>query len=144
MNGIYFAASPAYLNIYSYPTSDLDLENHHCITYGRADGTVSPWRFSDTQSGEIERRMMASRMVVGDGEAQVTAVLAGCGIAQLPTWLVNHHLNEGALVEVLPHLANDGLAINLVWIKSRQTLPKVSLLLKALTSNLLSSISKSQ
>lgn len=139
-----FCASPAYLNKYSYPTSDLDLEKHHCITYGRADGTVSPWRFSDTQSGEIERRMMTSRMVVGDGEAQVTAVLAGCGIAQLPTWLVNHHLKEGSLIEVLPHLANDGLAINLVWIKSRQTLPKVSLLLKALTSNLLSSMSKSQ
>ena len=39
-------------------------------------------------------------------------------------------------MEVLPHLATEGLAINLVWIKSRQMLPKVSALLDALTAGL--------
>jgi DNA-binding transcriptional LysR family regulator len=62
--------------------------------------------------------------------------LAGCGIAQLPTWLIKHQLEDGTLVEVLPHLATDGLTINLVWIKSRQVLPKVSALLDALAAGL--------
>lgn len=58
---------------------------------------------------------MPARYVLGDGEGQVTAVLAGCGIAQLPTWLISRQLEDGTLVEVLPHLATEGLAINLVW-----------------------------
>jgi DNA-binding transcriptional LysR family regulator len=37
--------------------------------------------------------------------------MAGCGIAQLPTWLIKQQLAEGSLVEVLPHLASEGLAI---------------------------------
>lgn len=39
-------------------------------------------------------------------------------------------------MEVLPHLATDGLTINLVWIQSRQVLPKVSALLDALAAGL--------
>ncbi|MFK8329842.1 LysR substrate-binding domain-containing protein [Pseudomonas sp. BJa5] len=131
-----FCASPAYLSKYGTPVNAHDLEHHQCIAYGRADGTVSPWRFSGSRPGETERRVMPARFVLGDGEGQVTAVLAGCGIAQLPTWLVNRQLEDGTLVQVLPHLATDGLAINLVWIKSRQALPKVSALLDALAAGL--------
>ena len=73
---------------------------------------------------------------VGDGEGQVMAVLAGQGIAQLPTWLIQRHLDSGALVEVLAPLATDGLAMNLVWLKSREALPKVHALLEFLTARL--------
>lgn len=48
------------------------------------------------------------------------AVLAGQGIAQLPTWLIKQALEVGTLVKVLPHLATDGLPMNLVWLKRRQ------------------------
>jgi DNA-binding transcriptional LysR family regulator len=74
--------------------------------------------------------------VVGDGEGLVTAVLAGCGIAQLPSWLVQRQLDEGTLVQVLPQLATDGMAINLAWQKSREKLPKVAALLEVLTAGL--------
>jgi DNA-binding transcriptional LysR family regulator len=62
--------------------------------------------------------------------------LAGMGIAQLPTWLVQAHLDSGRLVEVLPHLATPGLPINLLWLKSREALPKVSGLIAYLGANL--------
>jgi DNA-binding transcriptional LysR family regulator len=48
------------------------------------------------------------------------------------------------LVEVLPHLATDGMAINLIWLKRRQALPKVSALLEALAAGLVPSASKIQ
>jgi DNA-binding transcriptional LysR family regulator len=48
------------------------------------------------------------------------------------------------LVEVLPHLATDGLAINLIWPKSRQALPKVGALLEALAAGFVPSASKIQ
>lgn len=131
-----FCSSPAYLSTQGTPRTDRDLEHHACIAYGRADGTVSPWHFSGSKPGESERRVMPARMVVGDGEAQVMAAVAGCGIAQLPTWLISRQLEEGTLVEVLPHLAAEGLPINLAWLKSRQALPKVSALLEALAAGL--------
>lgn len=79
---------------------------------------------------------MHPHIAVGDGEGEVMAVLAGLGIAQLPTWLVQRHLDSGALVEVLPQLATDGLAMNLVWLKSRESLPKVSALVDYLSARL--------
>ena len=124
--------------------TDRDLEHHQCIAYGWADGTVSPWSFSGKHPGEIERRAIAAKFVVGDGEGLVIAVSAGCGIAQLPSWLIKRQLEEGTLVEVLPQLATDGQAINLIWLKSRQALPKVSALLEALAAGLVPSASKIQ
>ena len=131
-----FCAAPAYLNSHGTPGTDRDLEHHQCVAYGRADGTVSPWSFKGSRPGETERRVMSAKYIVGDGEGQVMTVLAGCGIAQLPTWLIKQHLADGSLVEVLPHLASEGLAINLVWPRSRQGLPKVSALLDALAVGL--------
>ena len=80
---------------------------------------------------------MSAQYIVGDGEAQVITVMAGCGIAQLPTWLIKQQLAEGSLVEVLPHLASEGLAIHLVWPKNRDALPKVRVLLDALAQGLM-------
>lgn len=137
-----FCASPAYLSKHGTPLTDRDLEHHQCIAYGWADGTVSPWSFSGKHPGEIERRAIAAKFVVGDGEGLAIAVSAGCGIAQLPSWLIERQLEEGTLVEVLPQLATDGQAINLIWLKSRQTLPKVSALLEALAAGLVPSARK--
>lgn len=35
------------------------------------------------------------RIAVGDDEGEVVATLGGHGVAQLPTWLVQTHLDEG-------------------------------------------------
>jgi DNA-binding transcriptional LysR family regulator len=75
---------------------------------------------------------MPARIAVGDGEGQLMAVQAGQGIAQLPTWLASRYLQDGSVVEVLPHLATDGLQMNLVWLKSREMQPKVRALLDML------------
>ena len=131
-----FCAAPAYLSLHGTPTTDRELEQHQCVAYGLADGTVSPWRFAGSRAGEVERRVMPAQYIVGDGEGQVMAVLAGCGIAQLPTWLIKQPLADGSLVELLPHLASEGLPIHLAWPKNRQHLPKVRVLLDALTQGL--------
>ena len=131
-----FCAAPSYLSVHGTPATDRDLEHHQCVAYGLADGTVSPWRFAGTRPGEIERRVMPAQYIVGDGEGQVMAVVAGCGIAQLPTWLIKQPLADGSLVEVLPRLASEGLPIHLVWPKNRQDLPKVRVLLDALAQGL--------
>lgn len=133
-----FCAAPDYLRGHGTPATPEELDAHQCITYGRADGTVSPWRFAGARAGEMQQRAMRAHLVLGDGEAQATAAVLGSGIAQLPTWLIRAHLEAGRLVEVLPACASEGLPIGIGWVRRREKLPKVSLLLEALTTGLVS------
>ncbi|CAN5522905.1 LysR family transcriptional regulator [soil metagenome] len=129
-----FCASPGYLALRGTPVSIEELGDHDAVTYGRADGGASPWLIAQGAQGApgmgaVERRAVQGRIVVGNAEAQVAAVLAGCGIAQLATWLVDDALRDGSLVQILPDWATDGLPLHLVWQRNRQLLPKVDALL---------------
>lgn len=130
-----FCASPAYLARHGTPLSDRDLEQHQCIAYGWVDGRISPWRYAG-EEGTTLHRPLTPQLVVGNGEGLVMAALAGCGIVELPSWLVKQQLQDGALVEVLPQLATPGFEVNLAWVKSRQDQPKVRVVLEALIAGL--------
>lgn len=126
-----FCASPAYLERAGTPAVLGDLSAHDAITYGRADGAPSSWLVS-AGAGLTERLEVESRFVVGHGEAQLDAVVAGLGVAQLATWLAEDALREGALVPILPGQDVDGLPLHLVWPRSKQLLPKIDGLLNHL------------
>lgn len=128
-------ASPAYLANHGVPTSEQALEQHQCIAYGWVDGRISPWDFA-CDPGSSRRWQMAPHLVIGNGDGLMQAALAGCGIVQLPSWMVRPSLEEGKLVEVLPQLATEGAAIRLAWVKNRQALPKVNVVLEALAAGL--------
>lgn len=137
-----FCASPDYLarrgarpGAKRVPASPDELAQYDAVLYGRADGTTSPWLITHGP-GMIERRTMEGRITVGNGEAQVAAVKAGYGIAQLATWLVCDEIARGELVQVLPELATEGLPLNLVWPIGRQLLPKVDAMLELLAAEL--------
>ena len=130
-----FCASPDYLAHRGAPASPDDLSQHDAVLYGKADSSSSPWLIAH-DAGTVERRTMESRIIVGNAEAQVAAVKAGCGIAQLATWLVREEIACGELVQVLPDLATDGLSLNLLWPIGRQLLPKVDAVLEHLVSEL--------
>ncbi|RYZ57886.1 MAG: LysR family transcriptional regulator, partial [Proteobacteria bacterium] len=131
-----FCSSPAYLQRRGMPQTDEDLGNYDCILYGKADGSTLEWSFPHGD-GRIEKRPMPARMVLGSAEAQVSAVLAGYGITQLPTWLIKDELASGELVEILPHLSTSGLLLNLVWPQSRRLTPKMNALVEGLSGALL-------
>ncbi|WP_207462299.1 LysR family transcriptional regulator [Azospirillum sp. SYSU D00513] len=129
-----FCAAPAYIERRGIPRDPDDLARFDCILYGRSDGSTAAWRFGE--AGGVEHRTMSGRIILGSAEAQVEAVKAGFGIAQLATWLINEDLDRGTLVEVLPDCATDGLPLHLIWPKSRQLSPKVDALLELLGSEL--------
>lgn len=128
-------AAPEYLGRHGAPATEDALLGHACILYGKADGSAITWRFA-REGGPFERRLMDGRIVLGSAEAQVCAVKAGCGIAQLATWLIEAELRSGELVEILPELATDGLALDIVWPKSRRLQPKVDALIKLFADKL--------
>lgn len=130
-----FCASPDYIEIHGMPESTTDLVKHDAVLYGKADGTTSPWLI-EHGDGVIEQRTMEGHIIVGNGEAQVAAVQAGCGVAQLATWLVRDEIECGNLVQILPELATDGLPLNLVWPVGRQLLTKVDAILELMAEKL--------
>lgn len=123
-----FCAAPAYLLRHGAPASLDALLQHDAVLYGRADGSASPWLIK-RHGTPPARQHVEGRIVLGQAEAQVGAVEAGLGIAQLATWVVEQQLREGRLVIVLPELATQGLPLNIVWQRSRQHAPKVQALI---------------
>lgn len=132
---VIFCAAPRYLRQRPAIRTAADLDRHDCVTFGRTDGSVSPW-IVPGPDGQAERRTMSGRIVAGSGEAQVQAVKAGHGVAQLATWMIRDALRTGELVDVLPALATAGLPVSLIWPRHRQHLPKVEAMLECLTREL--------
>ena len=123
-----FCASPGYLSRHEEPASFDALLAHDAVLYGRADGSTSPWFVRDGKT-PLARQHVEGRIVLGQAEAQVAAVEAGLGIAQLATWLVEQQIRDGKLVRILPELATQGLPLHIVWQRSRQHAPKVQALI---------------
>lgn len=132
---VIICAAPGFLAQHGPLRSADDLSMVDCILYGRADGTTAPWRLGEGDT-PTQERTMEGRLVLGSAEAQVGAVKAGFGVAQLATWLIKDALRTGELVEILPELATTGLPLHLVWPQGRQLSPKVDGLLKLLTEGL--------
>ena len=119
-----FCAAPGYLAAHGMPRTIEELARHAAIMYRKADGTTSPWLIRHGQA-RIEKTALDARIVAGNAEAQLELTLAGLGIAQLPTWLIDPRLGNGSLVPVLPEHATPGLPIHVVWPAAKTELPRV-------------------
>ncbi|HEX7867755.1 MAG TPA: LysR family transcriptional regulator [Variovorax sp.] len=123
-------ASPAYLAAHGTPTSPEELKTRDCIVgWRRAARPV--WLLRD-DDGRFVPHAIHARHELSDGEAMVAATLAGCGLCQLPTWLIADHLASRALVAVLEEHAGAEMPIHAVWPHNRYTKPKVRVVIEAL------------
>lgn len=114
-------ASPMYLARFGRPTELGDLERHRVVAYGQARRGVTTWDYVD---GTEERSVAArSTISVDNAETYIAACLAGLGLIQIPAYDVRHHLESGALVEVLPRHVPAPLPIALLY-PSRRQIPK--------------------
>lgn len=87
----YFSKNPM-------PKHPRDLVRHNCMHYthySRAD----EWNFED--AGHPVTVRVRGRMRANNQEALTDAVLAGAGLAVLPTWLIKDALDSGKLQRVL-------------------------------------------
>lgn len=88
-------ASPGYLASHGEPHTIQELAQHQgVIRKGES------WRFR--HMGKLVSIGPHSRFTTDNGEAIVSGVLAGLGVAALPRFLISEHLAAGRLVPVLP------------------------------------------
>lgn len=95
------AASSAYLEKHGNPSNLRELEHHHAVQYySNTSGRVIA---HNLVVDDVPREVKMKRsLLLSDIEAYVTCGLAGAGIIQAPGFLLQRHLDEGRLVEVLP------------------------------------------
>jgi DNA-binding transcriptional LysR family regulator len=87
-------AAPAYLEKHGTPRTLADLGRHAAVIQG-----ATSWQFLDGK--RTVNVAMQGRFETDSGEATLAAVLAGVGIALLPTFLAGEHLATGKLVVLL-------------------------------------------
>jgi DNA-binding transcriptional LysR family regulator len=127
-------AAPAYLAARGRPQTIEDQAQHAVIAYGR-DGNVQSWELRDSD-GHPRKFMPRGQLVLGHGEPILDAVLAGCGISFLPTWLAADALRQGALEMVLSDCLVENLTAHAVWPMTRNLAPKIRVVVDTLVERL--------
>lgn len=125
-------AAPAYLARHGTPVAREELMQRDCIVGWRRQLPMT-WLLKEAD-GTATEQAIAVKHEFKDGEAMLSAVLAGAGLCQLPTWLIDEHLQSGALVPVLDQYSGGIMPISLVWPKTRYVKPKMRVVIDALAA----------
>ena len=94
-------ASPAYLAGELEPESPADLARFECLGFSLQPG--QRWTLVDIRDTARRHDVpFGGRLDLNDSEALLEVVLAGFGVALLPSWLAAAHLETGQLRQLLP------------------------------------------
>ena len=108
-------AAPAYLRERGHPRAPTDLHDHH-LAVGYASphtGRELPWEYqADDQTHTLD---VPSQVIANNAETYIACCLAGLGLIQVPRFDVQHLLERGALVEVMPAYRAASMPISLLY-----------------------------
>ncbi|KJJ97753.1 transcriptional regulator [Pseudomonas sp. 21] len=113
-------ASPAYLAEHGVPRHLDDLrKGHQAIGYSPSTGGQAwPWEYID--EGREQRIELPGRVIVNNVESYIASCCAGLGLIQVPWFDVQHLLDAGALVEVLPEHRPAPMPVSMLYPNRRQ------------------------
>lgn len=108
-------ASAAYLHEVGMPEHPRDLaERHWAVAYatpGRGRGQDWEWQ----EEGREQRIAVRSRVLVDNAESYIACCRAGLGAIQVPRFDVQHLLDRGELVEILPAFRAAPMEISVLY-----------------------------
>ncbi|MGJ7542643.1 LysR family transcriptional regulator [Variovorax sp. LT1R16] len=113
--------SPAYLREYGVPEKPEDLmRGHWAVGYASpTSGRELPWEHLGA-SGQAQDLVLPSRVLVNNAESYIAACRAGTGLIQIPRFDVQHLLDRGELVEVMPTHRAASMPVALLYPHRRQ------------------------
>jgi DNA-binding transcriptional LysR family regulator len=111
-------ASPAYLHKHGTPRAIVDLASHALVHYAPRLGAGTP-EFEYRAGDRYAIYPMRASITVNNTDAYRAACLAGLGIIQVPRLGVRALLEAGTLVEILPELPSEPMAVSLVHAHGR-------------------------
>ncbi|WP_457279192.1 LysR substrate-binding domain-containing protein [Polaromonas sp. P5_D5] len=117
-------ASPAYLKRHGVPQHPRELQAHKLIRYfSPRDGKL--YTVNLQKDGEVVEIGGHHQLSVNDSNAGVAAALAGLGILQTLTFLVQHHISSGALEPLFNGWCSEAKPIHVVYPPNRHLSNKV-------------------
>jgi DNA-binding transcriptional LysR family regulator len=112
-------AAPSYLAARGEPTHPSDLETQHRVVSYFSAGSGRAFPFTFTLENERVEVRGESVIAVNDGNAYVSAALAGLGVVQAPVFMVSEHVASGALQPVLAQWNADAIPLHVVYPPNR-------------------------
>jgi DNA-binding transcriptional LysR family regulator len=111
-------ASPDYLAEHGVPAQPDDLaRGHWAVGYASAsNGRELAWELPPS----AQALQVPSRVLVNNAESYIACCAAGLGLIQIPRFDVQHLLDRGQLVEVLPGFRAAAMPVSLVYPHRRQ------------------------
>ncbi len=118
-------AAPSYLARHGMPKHPRDLEENHSIVGYRMAGGARTLPFiyaNERETIEVRSRYIVS---LNEGTGYVAAALAGLGVIQVPSFMVQDHINAGELVPVLTNWCSAPKPLHIVYPPNRHLSNKV-------------------
>jgi len=118
-------ATPGYIARHGKPQHPTDLEKDHFIVGYRVAGTsrAMPFTYVDQKEAiEVRGNYIAS---LNEGSGYVAAALAGLGIIQVPTFMVQEHIAAGRFVPLLTSWCSAPKPLHIVYPPNRHLSNKV-------------------
>lgn len=102
-------ASPDYLAKHGVPETPESLLEHNCMIYSPRSALLD-WEFTDNLSLSVN-----GDITCNDGDALRIAAIQGCGITQLPTYMVGMDIQAGRLKALLEDFEPTRLPIYVIY-----------------------------
>ena len=117
-------AAPSYLRAHGMPTTLADLSQHRLVNFAAKLNTQgAAWDYQE--DGAERRHPMRSSIAVDGTDAYVAACLAGLGLIQAPVHGIEHLIQAGRLVAVMPLFTAASMPVTLLYPDRRQMAPRV-------------------
>ncbi len=127
-------AAPSYLDKCGMPQNLDDLLDHNCLQYAYAS-TTHIWQFIQN-GGETVSLETKGNYQVNNSEALREALVAGVGIARLPTFIAAEEITAGRLEALLPQYKLPSQTIYAVFPERRHLPAKVRVFVDFLVAKL--------
>ncbi len=126
-------ASPDYLQAHHPIHHADDLARHNCLEFSNASDR-SHWRLLSAQ-GE-QRIKIRGNLLCNSGKAIMEATLNGLGIAMLPRFMTDRYIEQGKLIQILPHYRVPQLGIYAIYPRKAFLPSRVRVFIDFLQQNL--------
>jgi LysR family transcriptional regulator for bpeEF and oprC len=110
-------ASPEYIRAYGEPFTLDDLGDHIGVSYALKSGRIRSWEF--LEGNEVRSVPLKSAILVNDADTYVACGLAGLGLIQGSTFILDAHVRSGRLSKVLRDYPLNPRPVSVVYMPNR-------------------------